>query len=169
VRRTPLISFLQTLFRGFFSVLLALVLLFEEWGWEPLARILARFAQLPFWARVETRIQHLPRWGALLVFAVPMLLLLPIKLLALYLFGMGSKGWGIVLLLSAKLIGTAIVARLFQLTEPTLMQFAWFARLYPRWKRWKDALTARVKASTVWCGTRERVTRWRAAVRGWWA
>jgi hypothetical protein len=30
------------------------------------------------------------------------------------------------------------------------MRIAWFARWYPRWKRWKDNLIAQVKASALW-------------------
>ena len=32
---------------------LALILLFEEWGWAPLAALMARLARLPIWARLE--------------------------------------------------------------------------------------------------------------------
>lgn len=159
-----MLSFLKSLLGGLFTVALALLLLFEEWGWEPLAHLLARLARLPLWARLEQRIQALPRWGALAVFAVPILTLLPIKLLALYLFGTGQKMLGLAVLLSAKVLGTAIAARLFQLTQPALMQFAWFAHGYPKWKVWKDALTARIRASRVW----QRGKKIKAQVRAWW-
>ena len=73
---------------------LALVLLFEEWGWDPLARLFARLARLPMWAQLEALITRLPRWGALLIFVVPWALLLPIKLLALFLFAHSQKALG---------------------------------------------------------------------------
>ncbi len=157
-------NFLTALLRNLLTALLALLLLFEEWGWEPLARGLARLARLPLWARTERAIEGLPRWGALLVFAIPVLALLPIKLLALYLFGAGQKLLGLALLLGAKLLGTALVARLFQLTQPALMQYAWFARAYPRWKAWKDALIARIRASAPW----QQGRRIKAQLRLWW-
>ena len=139
-----------SLIRKLFTPLLALLLVFEEWGWEPLARLLARLARLPLWNAVERWIQRLPRWAALMVFAVPLLALLPIKLLALYLFGAGNRLLGLAVLLGAKLLGTAIVARLFQLTQPALMTFPWFAHWYPRWTRWKDALISQIRASFAW-------------------
>ena len=154
---------LKALLRNALTALLALLLLFEEWGWEPLARGLAWLGRLPIVARVERGIQRLPPWAALLVFAPPLLLLLPVKLLALYLFGIGQTLPGLALLVGAKLLGTAIVARLFQLTQPALMQFAWFARYYPRWKNWKDGVMAQVRASALW----QRGRRIRAKVRAW--
>ena len=156
-------SLLKALLRNALTALLALLLLFEEWGWEPLARALAWLGRLPFVARAERWIQRLPPWAALLVFALPVLLLFPVKLLALYLFGIGQTLPGLALLAGAKLLGTAIVARLFQLTQPALMQFAWFARNYPRWKNWKDGVMAQVRASALW----QRGRRIHARVRAW--
>lgn len=160
-----LISLLKSLLHALVTLVLALILLFEEWGWEPLANSLARLARLPLWGWAERRVQHLPPWGALILFFVPVMALFPVKLLALYLFGTGKKMLGLSLLIGAKLVGTAIVARLFQLTEPALMQFAWFARGYPRWKRWKDALTHQIRTSAIWLKGQKFKTRMRA----WWA
>jgi hypothetical protein len=83
-------------------------------------------------------------------FLVPMLLLLPVKLLALYWISRGHAVLGLSVILAAKMLGTAAVARLFTLTQPALMRLAWFARLYGRWIPWKDALIARVKNSGAW-------------------
>jgi hypothetical protein len=55
------------------------------------------------------------------------------------------------------------VARLFTLTQPALMQMPWFARLYGRWKPWKDALIARVKGSPMWRASAASVR----ALRNW--
>lgn len=163
---------LRSVLHGLLTGLLALLLLFEEWGWEPLARVLTRLAKLPLWARLECYIQGLPRWAALLVFGLPVLALLPVKLLAIYLFSSGHKLLGLGLLLGAKLLGTAIVARLFQLTQPALMQFEWFAHWYPRWKTWKDGMIAQIRTSAVWQQGRKvkaQVREVMASVRRWWA
>jgi hypothetical protein len=129
---------------------LALILLFEEWGWGPLAALMARLAKLPLWARLERTIASLPPRVALATFLLPMVALFPIKLGALYLFASGHKLFGAFILIAAKLAGTAVVARLFHITQPALMQLAWFAKWYPRWKAWKDALLERVRASPAW-------------------
>jgi len=141
---------LRRILHRIFFIPLALLLLFEEWGWEPLAAAFARFARLPLWAAVERKIVKLPPTVALLAFCVPMLTLLPIKLLALYLFGLGKTTLGLLLLISAKIGGTAITARLFQLTQPALLQLRWFGWWYPRWKAWKDAVLEEVRRSSLW-------------------
>ncbi len=158
-------DFVKRIFNGLALGLFALVLLFEEWGWEPLSRIFTWLSCLPLWIQAERRIAALPKWGALLVFFVPAAALIPVKLLAIYLFGQGHAAWGLTLLLGAKLLGTAVLARLFQLTQPALMQFAWFARWYPRWKAWKDALLARVRQSALW----QLGQRWTAELKSFWA
>jgi hypothetical protein len=130
--------------------LIALVLLFEEWGWAYLADILAWFGRLPGLRWIEGRIRRLPPYAALGLFVVPLLTLLPLKLLALYWLGHGHTVLGISVIIAAKVVGTAITARLFMLTQPTLMRLAWFARSYARWMSFKTSVLARVKASQAW-------------------
>jgi hypothetical protein len=148
---------LKTLLGG----LLALLILFEEWGWEPLQQALAWVGRLPGLRWVERHIQALPPYGALAMFLLPTLLLLPVKLLALWLIGQGKIWTGTLVIITAKGLGTAIVARLFTLTQNALMQLAWFARLYTRWTDWKEVLLRHVRASWPW--------RWGRIVKHRWA
>ena len=140
----------EKILRGLLLAPVALFLLFEEWGWEPLAACFAALGRLPLLRQLEGLIVRLPPWAALLAFGVPVLALLPIKLLALYLLGEGHMAAGLGLVIAAKLAGTALAARLFQLTQPALMQLAWFARIYTPWKRWKDSTLAQVRSSWPW-------------------
>ena len=159
---------LKRILRSLLFGILAILLLFEEWGWEPLANLFRRLARLPLWAQLERQIAGLPRWGALLVFGAPMVALLPVKLLALYLFGRGHAVTGLLLLIAAKLLGTAVLARLFQLTQPALMQFTWLAHWHPRWKAWKDGLMTKIRQSEPWRMGRRLKARarvWAAAMR----
>ena len=130
--------------------LLALLILFEEWGWEPLQRWLARIALWPGFRWLDATIRRLPPYAALALFGLPALALLPIKLGALWLIGQGHAGWGLALILAAKLVGTALVAHLFGITQPALMRLPWFARWYTRWAQWKDALLAQMRATLPW-------------------
>jgi hypothetical protein len=158
---------LRALRRGL-GWLVALVILFEEWGWEPLQALLARIGRLPPLAWLERRIAALPPGPALVVFAAPGLALLPLKLAALALVARGHVGLGLLLVVGAKLVGTAVVARLFALTRPALLRLAWFERVYVRWVAWKGALMAQVRASVVWRqarAARTRVLRWLRAAR----
>ena len=159
---------LGTLLRWIFTPFIALLLLFEEWGWEPLAALMRRMSRLAVWAWCERKIAKLSPWQALLVLVIPAVALFPIKLAALYFIRHGQVVIGMGILIGAKLLGTALVARLFQLTEPALMQFGWFAKWYPRWKLWKDQLMDHMRASAVWQMVKRFKSRTKAAVRGMW-
>lgn len=137
-------------FKTVFTWALALVLLFEEWGWVPLARMLAAIGRLPGLRWIEGVIRTLPPYAALAMFLVPMLTLLPIKILALYWLSHGHKALGLALIILAKVGGTAVTARLFMLTQPTLMRLAWFARLYARWMAFKTRIIEQVRGSAAW-------------------
>jgi hypothetical protein len=154
----------RTFLRRVLVVLAALLLIFEEWGWEPLAALLARLGRLPFFAWLEARVRELPPYAALATFAVPALMLLPVKIAALYFIARGHGVVGVVVLLIAKVAGTAVLAWLFTLTQPTLMRLAWFARWYPRWKAWKDRVMEEVRQSAAW----QALKRARAALKQQW-
>jgi len=158
---------MTALLRRAFGALVALVILFEEWGWDPLQRLMARIARAPPLAWLERRIAALPPWAALAVFGVPTLALLPVKLAALWLIGQGQSALGLGVIVGAKIVGTAVVARLYALTQPALMRMPWFARLHRRWTAWKEALLARVRASWAWRAGRAVKRRWRQRWARW--
>lgn len=133
-----------------FQVVLALVLLFEEWGWRPLADALAWLARFRIWARAEQAIASLPPYGALAVLALPTSVLFPLKLLAVYLVAQGKLVAAGFLFVGAKIASTALIARLFMLTRPALMQLGWFAQAYNWIVPWKEALFERIRASWAW-------------------
>jgi hypothetical protein len=132
------------------QVVLALLILLEEWGWQPLADLLGRLQRWRPWSRLETAITGLPPYPALAVFALPSLLLLPLKFLALFLIAKGQLVLAGLLFAGAKVVTTALVARLFMLTRPALMRIGWFAWAYSRFIPWKEAMEAYVRSSYVW-------------------
>ena len=132
--------------RGVLLALAAAVLFIEEWGWRPLTAWAARLASWPPLARLEARIRTLPPRWALAAFLVPAVALFPVKLLALWAIHAGQAALGIAVIVAAKLLGTALVGRLFILTEPQLMQFAWFAAALGWWRRTKERVKAAVHA-----------------------
>jgi hypothetical protein len=151
--------------RGVLLTLAAIVLFIEEWGWRPLTALAARFARWPPLARFEARIANVPPRFALVLFLVPAVLLFPIKLLALWLIHEGQAVLGIGVIVAAKVLGTALVGRLFVLTERQLMQFAWFARGMNWWVATKQRLKALVVGSTLWRAVRDATRRLRAWLR----
>lgn len=132
------------------GILLAIVIIFEEWGWRPLAAALALLAQYRPIAWLEARVQELPPWAALGVFTAPTLLFLPLKLAAIWLIAGGHVVLATGLFAFAKVAGTALFARIFQLTQPRLMELVWFARLYNWFLPWKEHLVEQARATRVW-------------------
>jgi len=135
-----------------FWVILALLFLLEAWLWAKLAPIVAfLISLLPLQtvkARVAAAIAGLSPAATLVVFVVPVLVLLPVKLVALWAFGHGHYLAGIGALVFAKLAGLGITAFIFEVTRPKLMQIAWFARLYDvvmRGLAWAHAMVDPIK------------------------
>jgi hypothetical protein len=154
--------------RRFLEIVLILIILFEEWGWRPLAQALAWLARFRPWARVEAAIAALPPYPALFVFALPSALLIPLKFVALFLITKGYTLTAAALFVGAKVAGTALLARLFQLTRPALMRIAWFARAYDTLMPWKTALEDYVRASWAWrWGRLVKARAKNAAARAW--
>ena len=145
--------------------LLALLILFEEWGWEPLQRAMAWLGRLPVLRQIEALIRRLPPYGALVVLLLPTLLILPIKIIALWMISKGRAVLGVSVILIAKIAGTALLARLFVLIQPALMELGWFARLYARWSHWKQALLAWLHATALWQQAQRLRRRVRCRVR----
>lgn len=150
------------------NVVAALILIFEEWGWRPLSDLLARLARYPLWAKLERFIAGLPPYGALLALAIPSAVLIPAKLLGVYFLTTGHLISAGIVIFFAKIASTALIARVFLLTKPALMQIGWFARAYEIFVPWKDRLFAWIRASWVW--RYGRVVKWRVrnAVRERW-
>lgn len=160
-RHHTLLSLPRRLVRGVFGVLAAIWMLVEEWLWDRLVRFTQWLAKLPVFRAIEARIQRLSPTAAMATFAIPWLLLLPAKVLGLWLLGRGRVVLGVTVFVVAKVIGTAMLARLFTLTKPALLQVAWFRRLYTWFTGLRDRLYAYVRSLRAWQATR----RWVLAVR----
>lgn len=150
------------------ALIAAFIVLLEDWLWDDLQRLAAWFGSLPIFKQIEALILRLPPTGALLLFLVPSLVLIPVKLFALWLLSRGHAVLGIGTVVAAKIAGTALVARLFTLTKPKLLTFNWFRFLYERLVAFKARVYARIKASYVYRATAALVVRVRDRVRTWW-
>lgn len=148
--------------------LAALLLLLEEWCWAVGARLGARLARWPLLAAVEARVRVLPPWGALCLFVLPGLMLLPVKLLAVVAIAHGHAVSGIATIVVAKIGGAAVVARLYALTLPTLLAVGWFARCHSWFMALKDRCIGRLRASPAWLETGRLLRTMRLGLRRWW-
>ena len=132
------------------ALLLTVLLLFEEWGWQLLLRVTAGLTRWRPLAKIERTIADLPPYGALATFVLPAVLLIPIKLAAVWLLAHGEPFAAVAILIAAKLVGTGLVAHIYVLTKPQLMHIGWFARGYAVFMPWKEATFARVRATWAW-------------------
>jgi len=133
-----------------FLLLAALIILFEELAWDELAALAARLSRWAPVAALEARIARLSPWAALVVFFVPGILLLPVKLAAVWCVAEGHALLGVLVIVLAKVLGTALVARIFALTQTQLLTVQWFARLYDWVVAFKNSLHRRLRASAPW-------------------
>ncbi|MFL6706741.1 MAG: hypothetical protein ACJ8HI_00880, partial [Massilia sp.] len=106
----------------------ALILLLEEWCWEIGLALVRHVAGWPLFKTLDRHIAALPPYPALCLFVLPALMLLPVKLLALFAMASGYPVMGITVFVVAKIGGAALVARVYFLTRPTLLTLPWFAR-----------------------------------------
>jgi hypothetical protein len=142
--------------------------MFEEWGWRPLSNLLARLARFRVWALIELWLAGLPPYAALLALGVPSAILIPAKLLGVYLLALGHVATAIVVLSAAKVASTALIARIFILTKPALLQIGWFERAYEAFVPWHDALVAWIRGSWVWRSGRVLKRRAKSALKRTW-
>jgi hypothetical protein len=160
IARGPLISAI--------NIIAALIILFEEWGWRPLSNLLGRLAAFAPIAALERLLARLPPYAALVALALPASLLLPLKFVAIWLLANEHFLSATLLFVGAKVASTALVARIFLLVKPSLMQIGWFAAAYDWFVPWKDALYAQIRASWAWRYGRVLKARVKAEVNATW-
>jgi hypothetical protein len=120
-------------------IFLALLFLLEAWLWERLEPLVAAFVDFIAWEKLKARlrkmIEALPPAAALIVFIVPVVVLLPFKLLGFWLLARGYWLAAVFTYVMAKLVGLGVAAFVFDATRDKLLQMAWFRRLY-EWVLW---------------------------------
>jgi hypothetical protein len=134
-------------------IFLALLFLLEAWLWDHLEPMVASLVRVVAWDRLRAwlteRIQHLPPWAALIVFAIPLLALLPLKIVEVSLFTHRHWFAAIAFLIFAKLLGVGVLAFIFEVTREKTLQIGWFRSLYAwtLWARdWADAQVQPLKS-----------------------
>lgn len=143
--------------------LAVLFILIEEWIWDNLTAAMAHVARLPLVRRLEGHLTRLPAWAALACFFLPGLLLLPVKIGALFLMGRGHIVTGVGVVVAAKLVGTAVMARFFTVCKPTLLGVNWFRAGHDWILRIKRVLLGRLRAMPVW----QKAMAWKGRILRW--
>ena len=136
-------------------VLLAVIFLIEAWLWDHLEPIVAWVvAKLPlqaFKTWLADRVDTLSPAMTLIVFAVPVIPLFPLKLIGFYL--LTHEYWlsAVFTILFAKLVGVGITAFVFDVTRPKLLEMGWFERLY------EFVMSLRAKAAALVDPIKQRI------------
>lgn len=117
-----------------FWVLLAVIFLIEAWLWDHLEPIVERVVALiplrAFKQWLSERVDALSPAMTLIVFAVPVIPLFPLKLIGLWL--LANQYWlaaGIVIVLG-KFVGLGVTAFIFDVTRAKLLEMVWFRKIY---------------------------------------
>lgn len=101
-------------------------------------------------ARIEAWLLRQPPWVAFLSFVAPSILILPIKLSALFFAAHHKYGMAVGAVVVGKILATAIVARLYRILRPTLMTIRWFAAADTWFFHWRDEAYAFVRSLPAW-------------------
>jgi hypothetical protein len=142
---------------------LALIFLLEAWLWDHLEPVVARLVALvplrkfKFW--LAQRIDTFSPLMTLLVFAVPVIVLFPLKLLGVWFIA--NQYWfsAIGLMVFGKLVGVGVSAFIFDVTRPKLLQMPWFHKLY------EFVLDVRQRAAVLVAPARERIAAFIATLK----
>jgi hypothetical protein len=117
-----------------FWVLLAVIFLIEAWLWDHLEPIVARVVALiplqTFKQWLADRVDALSPAMTLIVFAVPVIPLFPLKLVGLWL--LAHEYWlsAAFIILFAKFVGVGVTAFIFDVTREKLLEMRWFEATY---------------------------------------
>jgi hypothetical protein len=124
----------------------------------PLARWMARRR---IFVRSRRWIGSLAPYPSLALFAVPLIVLEPVKPVAAYLIGTGQIATGVTVLTIGEILKLVIVERLFRLCRRKLLKIPLFAWGYGHWRQGMDWLVS-LKA---WKAARRRILTVRLLLR----
>lgn len=129
---------------------LAVVLIIEEWLWD----LLTAFGHsLVRWLNLESFEQWLSQTSptlALVAICIPIMIVTPINLVAIGFLAHGLILQGILMEVLAKLLGTLLVARVFTLTKPQLLTFAFLRIIYTTITSWLQWAHQQLTETTVY-------------------
>ncbi len=148
-------------------ILAAAIMFFEEWLWHRVTRGMAVVGRWPVFRQLEAWLQTLPPYGALAILILPGAMLLPIKWAALVLMAQGRIFAGLSVIVVAKVLGTAVVARMFSICREALFQISWVKSLCDGVLRLKDWLYAKIKSMPGWQLAARMKLRLRAWMQTW--
>jgi hypothetical protein len=122
--------------------LAAVIFLIEAWLWD-MTIALGRWAVnlVPWQEFKETvvkLIERLPPYGALPLFLIPVIVIEPLKFIAITQIAHGHLLRGLLTFVVLKFVGVGLIAFIFELTREKLLAIDWFERFYDWVIMWRD-------------------------------
>lgn len=169
---SPWLAPLRVIGRIVLSVLLILWTLLEAILLPVLRPLLSALGSLRLFEAIGAGLGRLPPYAALVAFAVPFIIIEPIKAFALYWFGIGHIVQGGVLYVVAHIASIVIVERIYHAAHEPLMRIGWFKRLMTWLGEIRDVGVKWAKSTPIWqsaaaltVGVRKQFTSWISALR----
>jgi hypothetical protein len=85
---------------------------------------------IPQRSTLRRRIEELGPYQSLVLLAIPVSLVEPLKLIAVAIAGAGHWITGTITIVCAYAVSLLFIERLFKIVKPKLMTLSWFARLW---------------------------------------
>ena len=157
----------RTVLRVVLSILLILWTLLDAVMQPIFGPLIRKLGELRLFDWLGDLLAKLPPYVALVVFAVPFIIIEPVKAFALYWFGIGHFIQGGVLYVLSHLASILIVERLYHAMHAPLMRIGWFKRLMT----WLDGLRRLsldwARSTSIWKASAALAGSIKATLRGW--
>ncbi len=122
--------------------LAAIFFLIEAWLWDMTIALGRWLVGLLPWQEIKDLVARLigrlPPYGALPLFLIPVIVIEPLKIVAIRALAHGHFVKGVLAFIALKFIGVALIAFVFDLTRDKLLSIGWFARFYAWVILWRD-------------------------------
>jgi hypothetical protein len=169
------LALLRRVVRAILLPPLAAIFLLEDLLVRSFGAAMGILTRLALVARFEDWARRLKPWQALLLFLLPVVIFLPVHLLAIWAFATRRALLGIGIYIAGKLMATAVVGRILIVCHPILLQYRWFGRASDWVTRTRTRIHEAIAATAVWRGymalrasVHAVLSRFRGGI-GWWA
>lgn len=141
--------------------------LFEEWLWFRLLRFMKFVWALPVFKQIENWMRRQNKWVSLVMFMIPELLFIPMKLSVVWLFGNHHPYLGVMIFLTAKVVGTASFAWLYSVTEAKITEFGWICWIRDRFIAVRSWAHKWLQAQSIYQWVHSEIVRLRTVREHW--
>lgn len=149
----------RRLFMSFLVMLVAIVMVIEDALWFILDWTRRQAARLPFMAVADRWIAKAGPYAMLAMLCFPALIIVPAKMFGLWLVATHHLFRGVAVILSAKLVGMAVLVHLYAAGRERLLSIGWFRWLHEHVLTLKAWAYDSVRATAAWRWLRLRWTK----------